>query len=64
VAIGLAVAVAAARVIRTLLFGVAPTDPAVLGLTVMVMIGVALAAALVPARRASAIDPMTMLRTE
>jgi putative ABC transport system permease protein len=64
VAIGLAVAVAAARVIRTLLFGVAPTDPAVLGLTVMVMIGVALAAALVPARRASAIDPMTVLRTE
>jgi putative ABC transport system permease protein len=64
VAIGLAVAVAAARVIRTLLFGVAPTDPAVLGLTVMVMIAVALAAAFVPARRASAIDPMTVLRTE
>jgi putative ABC transport system permease protein len=64
VAIGLAVSVAAARVIRTLLFGIAPTDPAVFGLTVMVIIGVALAAALVPARRASTIDPMTVLRTE
>jgi len=43
-------ALAGARLIRTLLFGVTPTDPAVFGFTVI--IGGVLAAALVPACRA------------
>ena len=49
---------------RTLLFGVTPTDPAVFGFTLIVIIGVGLAAALVPAWWASALDPMATLRTE
>lgn len=52
------------RLIRTLLFGVTPTDPAVFGFTLIVIIGVGLAGALVPACRASALDPMATLRTE
>jgi len=44
--------VAGARLIRTLLFGVTPTDPAVFGFTLIVIIGGVLAAALVPACRA------------
>jgi putative ABC transport system permease protein len=63
-AIGLAAAVAGARLIRALVFGVTPTDPAVFGFTLIVIIGVGLAAALVPACRASAHDPMATLRTE
>jgi len=46
------VALAGARLIRTLLFGVTPTDPAVFGFTLIVIIGGVLAAALVPACRA------------
>ena len=57
-------ALAGARLIQTLLFGVTPTDPAVFGFTLIVIIGVVLAAALVPACRASALDPMATLRTE
>ena len=45
-------ALAGARLIRTLLFGVTPTDPAVFGFTLIVIIGGVLAAALVPACRA------------
>ena len=62
--IGLAATVAGARLIRTLLFGVTPTDPLVFGFTLIVIIGVVLAAAFVPAGRASALDPMATLRTE
>jgi hypothetical protein len=49
---------------RTLLFDVTPTDPAVFGFTLIVIIGVGLAAALVPACWASALDLMATPRTE
>ncbi len=63
-AVGLSGALALTRVMRTLLFGIAATDP--LTFTgVAVMIGaVALAASYVPARRASRVDPMISLRAE
>jgi len=64
IALGVAGAVAAARLLRSLLFEVAPTDPTTL-LTVPVLIAVAAAAAsLVPALRASRIDPAGVLRSE
>ena len=63
-AIGLLVALALARALSSLLFGVKPLDPASLGEAVMVLLAVATLAAWLPARRAAAVDPMEALRTE
>ena len=63
-AVGLAVAVALARVFRTLLFHVEPLDPVSIAAGAAVLGGVAVAAALVPARRASRVDPTVALRSE
>jgi len=64
VAAGLAGSLAAAGVLRSLLFGVRPTDPATLGVSALVLFGTAAAAAWVPARRAARVDPATTLRAE
>jgi len=64
VAIGIAGALAATRVISSLLFGVAPRDPLSFVLAVFAMLAVALLAAAVPARRASRVDPAIALRYE
>jgi putative ABC transport system permease protein len=53
-----------ARLLRSQLFGVSSADPLTLA-TVVVLIGmVAMIAAIVPARRASSVDPTTALRAE
>jgi len=62
--IGVAAAVAAARLMRGLLAGVAPTDPLIVLAGAIVMLVVAAVAAWLPARRASAVDPVTVLRAE
>jgi ABC-type lipoprotein release transport system permease subunit len=63
-ALGLASAIASARLLTTMLFQVQPGDPMVY-LTVTVLLGVvALLATYVPARRASSIDPLATLRQE
>ena len=56
-AIGLALALAASRLIGSLLFGIAPTDPLAIGSALAVLIGVALAASYLPARRARSSTP-------
>jgi len=63
-AAGLAVALVVNRFIQALLFEVSPTDVATLGGACAVLVAVALAAAYVPARRASQLDPMTALRAD
>jgi predicted permease len=63
-ALGIAGAIAGTRVIESLLFGLTPTDPAAIAAAVAIMLGVSLAAAYVPARRASRVDPIVALRTE
>jgi len=55
-------AVAAGRLMRTLLFNVSPIDPATLVTVTIVMGLVALAACVVPALRATRVDPLTTLR--
>ena len=60
--VGVVVALALGRVVRNLLFDVAPTDPRLMALAVGVLVAVALVAALLPARRASAVDPIVVLR--
>jgi predicted permease len=64
VMLGLAGALALTRLIRTLLFGLAPHDPLTISIAVMVMIIISAAASYLPARRASRIDPMVALRYE
>ena len=62
VAIGLVVAMGAARYVGPLLFGVSAKDPAVYAGVAAVLIVVALAASAVPAWRASQVDPSVALR--
>jgi predicted permease len=62
--IGLPAALAAGRLARSLLFGVEPGDPWLLAAAGLLLTGVMLLAASVPARRATRIDPMTALRSE
>jgi predicted permease len=62
--IGVALALAASRLIGSLLFGIAPSDPFAIGSALGVLIGVALAASYLPARRASQLDPTQALRYE
>ncbi len=64
IALGTAAAVAASRLISGLLFGVPPSDLATIAAAAAVLLGVALFAGYLPARRASRIDPMTALRCE
>jgi macrolide transport system ATP-binding/permease protein len=67
-AAGLAVSVPAAlgasRFVGSFLFAMKPNDPLTLTLSVAILLGSALLAGYVPARRASRIDPMTALRHE
>ncbi len=64
VAIGIAVALACSRLVDSVLFGLKPTDPIAIGSATVLMIGVALFAGWIPARRATRIDPMVALRHE
>jgi predicted permease len=64
VAIGLVVALLAARALEGLLYGVSPHDPAVVAGVAVVLLLVAVAASLAPAWRASRVDPSTALRAD
>jgi putative ABC transport system permease protein len=64
VVIGLVGAVLLTRVMESLLFGVAPTDPLTFLATALLLTGVALLACYIPARRAARVDPIEALRHE
>jgi predicted permease len=64
VAIGLAAALAAGRLVETLLFGLGSTDAGTVTLAVLLMIVVSSIAGYLPARRASRVDPMVALHYE
>jgi putative ABC transport system permease protein len=64
VAIGLVVAFALTRFLSSLLFGIAPTDAVCYVAAVVVILAAAALASYLPARRASAIDPMQTLKAE
>ncbi len=63
-AVGIPATYAAGRYITAQLYGVPPTDPAIAGLTALLLATVSVVAGLIPARRASRIDPLLALRTE
>ena len=62
--VGLPLAMASARAIRSLLYGLAPFDPSTLSLVGVTILIVAALAGYIPARRASRVDPMVALRYE
>ena len=64
VVVGLAVAAGAARVMSSLLFGVGAADAVTYAAVATLMLGVALAACFVPARRAIGVEPAAVLRNE
>jgi predicted permease len=64
VAIGVPVALAAARLVSTQLYGLSAADPLTLAAAVTLLIAVAALAGYLPARRASRVDPMVALRYE
>ncbi|MGH9466817.1 MAG: FtsX-like permease family protein, partial [Terriglobales bacterium] len=67
-AIGLALGAGGAwaltRYLRSLLFGVQPGDPTTLAMVAVVLLAVALAACILPARRAARVDPLIALRQD
>jgi ABC-type antimicrobial peptide transport system permease subunit len=63
-AIGLLAALLSTRVLRTLLYEVAPSDPVTYALIAFGLGAIAIVAAYLPARRATRVDPMIALREE
>jgi putative ABC transport system permease protein len=62
--LGAGAAAAVARLTRAYLVGVSPLDPSTYGVVIGVTVVVLLAALVIPARRAAAVDPVTVLREE
>jgi len=62
--LGVAAAFASGRVLDSLLFEIGPADPGSFGAATVLLLGIALLASYVPARRASRADPFVTLKSE
>jgi ABC-type lipoprotein release transport system permease subunit len=61
---GLALAGAASGALRSVLYGVEPSDPVTFAMVATTLLGVAILASLLPAWRASRVDPVEVLNAE
>jgi ABC-type antimicrobial peptide transport system permease subunit len=64
VVVGVAAAMALTRLVKSMLYGVQPWDPATMAAGALLLLAVALAASWIPARRAAGVQPMDALRHE
>ena len=64
VGVGVVLTLGAGRLVRSLLYGVDPTDPLSLVFVALILVTIALIAAFRPAWRASRADPVSALRAE
>jgi predicted permease len=64
VAVGLSVALGMSRLLCKMMFDLSPADPVALTVALAIVVGTALLAAYLPARRATKVDPMVALRYE
>jgi ABC-type antimicrobial peptide transport system permease subunit len=64
IVVGLMTALAVSRLIESLLYGVSPRDTAVFATTALLLLGIALLACWLPARRGARLSPLEALRTE
>src|SRR5262249_46253805 len=64
ISVGLIAAWTGSRLIESLLYGVSPRDPGVFAATTLTLLGIALLACWLPARRAARLSPLEALRSE
>lgn len=64
IAVGIGAAIGVTRLMAALLHGVSPVDPLTYSVVALTLVGVALLASYLPARRAASMDPMVALRAE
>ena len=62
--VGVALTMFVTKLLSKLLYGVAPHDPIIFGAVALILVVVAGLASLLPARRATRVDPLVALRTE
>jgi len=63
-ALGLVGAFAAARTLKSMVFGLTTTDPSTIGAVAILLAGISLAASYLPARSAARVDPARTLRLD
>lgn len=64
VTIGVFVSLGVTRVMRSFRYGVEPNDPTTFALSALLLVAIAIGAAMIPARRAARMDPVTALRED
>jgi putative ABC transport system permease protein len=64
IALGLMAAFASTRLLRDMLFGIKPVDPLTFAVMTLLLMCISLVACFLPARRATKVDPMNVLRSE